>query len=260
MGSAWRTIPYSLWDSSSVITFLSWRLSSPQQTVPNHIPEIRMKATSVIRCALLSAALLLGTTHTSSAQPKISLGPQVTTMGVGLGLSVKPSDRLSLSAEYNYFPIEEITEDDLGSTLRFDPDIQGGTLMVLLHPFASRFALGAGIQIGGITADGELELTPGDLIDLDGTEYTVDQLDTFTADFNFGDMKPAFLIGWVGQGFNFMFGAAIASPELELEATGILAQIPQFQADLQAEVDRFNEDLGSFPVYPLVRLGWQFGF
>ena len=98
------------------------------------------------------------------------------------------------------------------------------------------------------------------MIELDGTEYTVDQLDSFTADFNFGDMKPAFLVGWMGKGFNFLFGAAIASPELELEATGLISQIPQFQADLQAEVDQFNDDMGSIPIYPLVRLGWQFGF
>ena len=208
----------------------------------------------------MSSVLIFFAAMPSQAQTRISLGPQISTMGVGLGLSVKPSDRISLSADYNFFPIEEITEEDLGSTLRYDPDIQGGTLMVMLHPFASKFAIGVGIQIGGISADGELEFTPGDLIELDGTEYTVDQLDSFTADFNYGDMKPSLMIGWMGKGFNFMFGAAIASPELELEATGQIAQIPQFQADLQAEVDEFNDDMGSVPIYPLVRLGWQFGF
>lgn len=205
------------------------------------------------------ALCAISATTPSVAQTTISLGPQVTTMGFGLGLSVRPTDRIGLSAEYNFYPIQEITEEDLGSTFRYDPDIQGGLLMVTLHPFGGSFGLGAGVQIGGASAKGELEFSPGDLLEIGDNEYTSNQLESFTADFKYGHLKPAFMLGWMGRGFNFSFGVALASPELEMEATGLIADQPQFQADLQAEEDRFNDDAGSIPVYPLLRLGWQIG-
>lgn len=217
-----------------------------------------MSTSSFLRLVLLAAFLLAGVASPANAQRKIALGPQVTTMGFGLGLTVRPTDRVGLLAEYSYYPIADITDDDLGTTLRYDPDLQGGLLMVTLHPFGGKFGLGAGIQIGGASAKGELEFSPGDVLDIGDSEYTVDQIESFTADFKYGDMKPAFMVGWMGRGFNFSVGVAMASPELELEATGLIAQIPEFQADLQAEEDAFNDDAGSIPVYPLLRLGWQF--
>lgn len=219
-----------------------------------------MRTSTIARFAILSCALFLGTSSNAQAQGKISLGPQVTTMGFGLGLTVNATDRVGISAEYNYYPIQEITDSDLGGTLRYDPDLQGGLLMVTLRPFGDKFGVGAGVQVGGASATGELELNAGDLLELGDSEYTVDQLESFTADFKFGHLKPAFMLGWMGKGFNFGLGIALASPELELDATGLIAQQPEFQADLQAEVDKFNDDMGSVPVYPLLRIGWQFGF
>ncbi|MDA0378568.1 MAG: hypothetical protein O3C45_08595 [Bacteroidetes bacterium] len=215
----------------------------------------------IIGNALLAIALAFAASAPASAQSKLSVGPQVSTMGVGLGLSYRATDRIGLSAEYNFFPLEEVNEtDDLGTTLSYDPALQGGLVLLTLHPFGGKFALAGGIQIGGASADGNLEFSTGDLFELGDGEYSTDQLESLTAKFTYGDMKPTIMMGWMGKGFNFAFGVSIGSPELEMEATGLIASIPQFQADLDREVQKFNDDAGEIPVYPHLRLGWQFGF
>ncbi len=213
------------------------------------------------RFALLIGVLLTATSIPATAQTTVSLGPQLSTMGFGLGLSVRPSDRIGVSAEYNFYPLADLEEsDDLGSTITYDPDIQGGLIMVTLHPFGGKFALGGGIQIGGASATGELEFGAGDVIELDGVDYPVDQLESFVAEFEYGNMKPAVMMGWMGKGFNFSFGVSIGSPEITIDTSGPIANLPEFQRDLEIELASINDDLSEIPVYPQIRLGWQFGF
>ncbi|GAB5521238.1 MAG: hypothetical protein RhofKO_34890 [Rhodothermales bacterium] len=129
--------------------------------------------------------------------------------------------------------------------------------MVHLHPGGGRFAIGGGVLIGGVDADGTY--TFDDDIDLASNRYSGSDVGDLQLEFNYGKVAPVAIFGWVGRGFTFLFGAALAAPSLEASATGPISGDAQFQQDLDTELNDFTDALNQVPVFPYLRLGWQFG-
>lgn len=216
----------------------------------------------------LLLALLLSV-HVASAQAplsavpgiRVAVGPQVTTLGVGVGASVRFARLFGVSAEYHLTPgIPDYDRSGFGHTLTFDNAISGGMLLATLHPTGGAFAIGAGLLFGGVTSDGLLDLDPsgGASIDLNDRTYPVSQVGNLTSDFEFGGVLPVLVIGRMGSGLNIALGAALGKPSLVLEADGPAASDPTFRRDLDAEIEDIQEDLDKIPVYPYLRIGWRF--
>ena len=90
---------------------------------------------------------------------------------------------------------------------------------------------------------------------------THQDIGNLTGSFDFGGPAPAFMVGRRSGGFNLGVGVALTGrPQVNLTATGALSEDPQFQADLDREVQAAQAELDRIPVMPLIRLGWQFGF
>ncbi|MFT5144454.1 MAG: hypothetical protein ACI80V_003595 [Rhodothermales bacterium] len=221
----------------------------------NNLPNRIFSFVSVVALSGLAFAPL------ASSQVRLSVGPQLSTLGVGVAATARVSNKIGISAEYNLFPLSETKKTGFDNTLTIEPTLGGGQAMLTFHPSGGKFALGAGLQVGGINGDLLIALDPNGSATLDlGTgSYPAAGVGNLTGTFEFGSVQPSFMLGWIGSGFNFAFGASIASPELVIEATGPLKTDAAFIADLQREIQDFDDSAGSVPVYPYLRIGWQFG-
>lgn len=230
-----------------------------------------MKTIPVARALVrtLALALALVVTLPASAQQgaskavAFSVGPQVSTLGVGVGASARLSSKLGVAAEYNLFPVSSIDRRGFGNELLIEPAVRGGLLLFTFHPMGGKFTLGGGIQTGGADADMSFALASGSNTTVaigDGT-YRADEIGTLNGHVNYGSaVQPSLLVGWTGKGFNAAIGAALATPAIAFSASGSLKDDAGFRADLQKEIDDFDEAAGRVPVYPYLRLGWHFGF
>lgn len=214
---------------------------------------------AAVAAALLSTAPLA---RTAEAQISISVGPQVSTLGIGVSGEVRLLGALGISAEYNFAPINSVERLGFGNSIIFDPTLGGGMLLVMLHPGGGKFAFGGGLMQGGLSIDGVAALDPssGSTMEFNGRSYSAADIGTFNANLEYGSTQPAAVMGYSGKGFNFLIGAALAKPTLDAFATGPIGDDPTFKADLDAELQDVRDDLDLIPVYPYVRLGWQFGF
>lgn len=222
-----------------------------------------IQRTAGLLSVLLLAGGLMLTPSASGQRMSYSAGPQITTLGVGVSASARFTDLVGVSVGYNLFPLQSTEKEGFGNSIAIEPALQGGLFLVTLHPTGGKFAIGGGIQAGGMSADALLSLDPnsGAVIELGSHEYPASGVGDLIGTFEYGSsVQPSFLIGWVGPGFNLALGASLATPTLELQATGPLKNDAQFQADLKMEIEEFDDTAGQVPVYPYFSLGWQFSF
>ncbi len=67
------------------------------------------------------------------------------------------------------------------------------------------------------------------------------------------------MVGWRGEGFNFGLGIALVkNPEIDLRATGPLADDPLLQSEIDREMEDIRDEL-KLSVLPIFRFGYQFG-
>lgn len=212
--------------------------------------------------ALILIAVSTAFTTPALSQVSFSIGPQISTLGLGVSGEIRLMRIVGISAEHNFTPISTISRSGFNSTFSVEPELGGSMVMIMLHPTGGKFALGAGIMAGGLTAEGIMALDPnaGAEISLGDGSYPASQIGALVGSLEYGKTQPAFLLGWAGRGFNFLIGAAIATPTATIEATGALKNNPTFTADLDREVSDLEDNLKLVPVYPYIRLGWHLGF
>lgn len=207
--------------------------------------------------ATLFLAVLSSTTVLAQTS-EWSLGPELNGFGVGAGVSYGLTATISLSAELGFLPINEISFNDEDVDYTASPDISGGIIGVHFHPFKGNFSLGVGLVIGKYLLDVEAVQNTG-TVEIGNMDYPASDVGTLIAEFTLEGSWPALMLGWRGSGFNFGLGVAFVDvPEIDIRATGILANDPQFRADLDEELDEIRDEL-ELAVLPLIRIGYQFG-
>lgn len=188
----------------------------------------------------------------------VYLGPQVSGLGIGASAQAKFT-QLSVSGEFGFIPINSFTIDSDDIEYDVDTRLGGGLLMLNFHPGVAGIAIGAGVLVGGYSADGDAIELVGEVEIGDGM-YQAVELGTLAGEIDFGGPAPAIMLGRRSGGFNLGVGVAFTgSPKFNLNVTGPIADDPQFQADLEVERRNAQEELDRIPVLPMVRLGWQFG-
>ncbi len=222
------------------------------------------------RALVLSVALLAFTSSGGRAQSvgpdlpgiQVSVGPQVSTLGIGAGASVRFARMFGASVEYHFTPaFPDIEESGTNNRLTADVSVHGGTLMATWHPTGGSFAVGAGLFFGGANADITLDLDPNGTTTVDLGDHSYDAADvgTVSGEIDYSGVRPVFALGLMGTGLNVVLGAAIVGPDASLSADGALSTDPEFRRDLDLEIEDLNDDLSKVPVYPYVRIGWRFG-
>ncbi len=208
---------------------------------------------------LYLASVLLFVAGTAGAQiPRFSIGPEINGLGVGGSASLGMGGFFSLSAEFGFIPIGDITltEGDIDYTA--SPDIAGGVIAVNLHPLRNRFSVGVGLFAGGYAGDVVSESLSG-TVEVGGQTYTVEDVGMLTGRFSLKGPGPIVMAGWRGKGFNFGVGLAfLGDPDIDLGATGRLQNDAAFRAELEKERQQIQDD-AKLSMLPFFRLGYQFG-
>jgi hypothetical protein len=211
------------------------------------------------RSIVLVVMALLVSADPSSAQ-SISVGPQVSLVGIGASASVRLHELASVSGEFGFVPIGEQSKDVDDIEYSIDPRVAGGLIGVNLHPMGNNFSIGAGVFFGGYSGDAKSEFLAGEIVEIGDGEYDGADVGALVGEFKWNGISPAITLGLRGKGFNVGIGIAFSgSPEFGIEATGALRTDPGFQADLDSEIESAQEDIEKVPFIPISRIGYQFG-
>ncbi|GMQ83125.1 MAG: hypothetical protein BMS9Abin05_2608 [Rhodothermia bacterium] len=187
---------------------------------------------------------------------ELSLGPQINGFGIGASVSYSLTDLLSLSAEFGFLPISDVslTVEDIEYTI--SPDISGGIIGINLHPFKGNFSVGVGVVLGKYSSEAETGQL-SDAVEIGDTDFDAASVGSLEGDFAMEGAWPAVMIGWRGSGFNFGLGIAFNDrPDIEVISTGSINNNPFFQGELEKEIRRIRE---KFDAIGLIRIGYQFG-
>ena len=214
--------------------------------------------------------LLLGTTMVGLAPRPASgqglgLGASVHvgTLGLGAQLSMPLiGSQLRLRGGFDYQPLEI----DVGlSDVRYDLDLPSPSLTAVLdwHPGGGSFRISGGVVY--FTEPLELEATPTARVEIGAREYDPGEIGSLIGALRTSESGPYAGIGW-GHGGGRRLALSLdlglvynGMPEVTLRATGPVAGVPAFQAQLEAEIKEIDELLEYARVYPVVNLGLSVG-
>ena len=218
------------------------------------------------KCTWVFAIIItIATVLPATGQVKWSIGPELTSTGVGIGFTAKVTPQFGFSAEATTVGslANQLLETYGDDALDFDGDIttdisvSGLILVGSFYPFGRTFSIDAGMFWGGYNF--VIAVTPSEGVEFGGTTYTPEELGLVELEANIGGPSPILMFGWHGRGLNLSVGAYVNNLTYELSVDGLIANDPTFEQDLQAEIDTQSEDFSSFPVVPFFRLGFQFG-
>lgn len=197
----------------------------------------------------------------------LGLGTQVGTQGVGLHLTYNFSRSFYLKLEGNYFDYSDDVDID---GVDYDGDLDFSNLGITANylPFESsgfRVTLGAffGQNKFSGTASGA-----GQNVDLNGTNYTLGANDSLRGSVEYDSINPYIGIGWdwaFGESQNIILGldlgvSYLGDPNSSVTATGPFSTTPNFNTNLQAERQTFQNDIEDYKFYPVVKLSLTYRF
>lgn len=190
-------------------------------------------------------------------------------IGVDAGYKFSPNlhARLGLNTvgfNYNY------ASEGIDYAAKFQP--------TNIHLLGDYFPFGGGLRLtGGLVAQNNrftatAKSGAGNQINLNGTNYDADQVGTVESEGKFTNgIAPYLGIGFgtpISSGFGFNLDAGVmfsGSPTVKLSANNISSLIPtaqqnQIRSDLAAQERQTNSDIKSFNLYPVISIGFSYGF
>lgn len=215
-----------------------------------------------LRAVLLGG--LLGMVAAPAAAQSLAVSGRISTLGIGAEAGIGAGSMVGLRAGFNVQPFEPSREfDDIDFTL--DLASPSYTLLLDLHPGGSGFRLTGGAVFFG--SDHELRGVPTEAVDIGDQSYTPEQIGTLSGMFEVKDVAPYLGIGFgriggrTGPGFVVDLGVALqGEPGVQLSASGPIASQPVFIANLEEEEREIEDDAKAFRFYPVLSLGFAFGF
>lgn len=208
---------------------------------------------------------MAGSANAVDPGSKSSLGPHVSTLGLGAEASAMISDNLVLRLGGNYFAYG--TSEGIDG-ITYDADLTlasaGGALD--LHPFGNGFLVSAGVYWNGNGLD--IDATPTTSVTIGSSTFTPAQVGRIDGEVEFNAVAPYVGFGWDGSHFgdgalSFKFRAGLfymGKPDVTLRSTGTLAGNAAFQAELAREEANIEDDLEILGFYPAVTLGFTYRF
>ena len=178
----------------------------------------------------------------------------VSTLGAFVAPTYEINDKLSLRAPLYFGAMSDEFDVD-GNTVEGSIDANAIALMADFHPLGNALRVSGGIGIGGYDLSGKTtDLT------LDGTtfagvsEVTIGQKQ---------DLAPVLSVGFnheFASGLTLFgdIGGRIATYQVSVKTAAPLT--PADQADLDASIAGYNDDLAAFGVTPFLAFGIGFRF
>lgn len=212
----------------------------------------------------LAALLLLGSLAATPARADdLWFGVRGGTLGLGLEATWRPVPYLDLRAGLNRFSFDD---DGAEAGVEYDGEVDLDTYYATLNLRApmTPFRLTAGYFVN----NNEVSLTSreGAAIEIGGTLYPADQVGTLSGAVAFDDGAPYAGVGMDFRvfdtvGLSLDFGVLFqGEPDVVLAASGPIADLPQFQDDLETERRELQAELEDYDLYPVAMLGFHWNF
>jgi hypothetical protein len=211
----------------------------------------------------LSTSLSCGAAYADTG--RFAISPGVTTSGPGAELITK------LTSNINFrFGVHGLSLDLDGTESDIDYDFEADLLcfsgLIDWHVFGNSFRITGGIVVNESEVD--LEAEPAATLEIGDTTYTAAQIASLTGNLGFDNIAPYVGIGWGNPftskkrwGFMFDLGVAFTGPaDLDLSASGPLAEDPTFLANLERERQDVEDDLDNFKFFPVLALRFFYRF
>ena len=213
--------------------------------------------------ASLLALLVVSTGIAQAEDSNFGVGIKAGTLGLGLEVRWDALPIVDFRLGANSY---ELDADDSYSGIDYEGtlDLETYYLTANFNFPLSPFRITAGVFSNG----NELAMTSavaGDFI-IGGDPYTAAQVGTLTTNTSFESTAPYLGIGldfelFGKAGLNFDLGMLWQDvPLVTLEANGLLANDPFFQASLAAEQQDLTDDLSNFKAYPVISLAFVYNF
>lgn len=155
----------------------------------------------------------------------------------------------------------DVTKGDIAYD--FDLKLRSFSLLMDVHPIPLMgFRLSGGVILNNNRVD--MTAVPQGTYEIGGQTYSGAQVGQLLGEMTFRKAAPYVGLGWGNAansriGFAFDLGVAFqGTPDVALDATGPIAQDPNFQADLQREEQNIQDDVKIFKYYPVVSIGLSF--
>jgi hypothetical protein len=255
------------WRSSTIIV----RMTS------NLLPAARSPRQALVVAAVVLAAIVL-LPRPAAAQAgyetyvhRHALGAKVGTTGPGIEYSYAYSEfpRYGLRANLNY---GSYTRGTTRSGILFDASAKFRSLALLAdaHPFENDFRVSAGllVNLNKVVADGR---PTGDTVTINDVTYPSSAVERADGEVTFQWPSPYFGVGWgaaptgtPGLFFSLDFGVAYQRGDVTLSVscgpTLPAAECARLQSDVSAQQAKFQDDLTSYRLYPILNLGFGYKF
>lgn len=198
-----------------------------------------------------------------------SAGVNISTLGLGIQANQMVTDKIAIRGGWNHFDYKKSFSSsgvDYDGKLKLD----NYTLVADFYPNTKgSFHYSAGLLFNNnkVNADGKPQA--GATFTINGTSYTVSQVQSVNGDASFNSVCPYIGIGWgkpAAKGnvqFTFEVGAVFeGKPSVNLTANTTLIgpALTTFQNNLDAQKAKLQDDLNKLQVYPVVTAGvvWSF--
>ncbi len=194
----------------------------------------------------------------------VIFGPDVSTLGLGAQAGARFNDYFALRLGGSYF---DYGFDGEFGGIDYDVDLklQSAGAILDLHPFGSGFRLSAGVRWNGNTVD--FATIPIGSVQIGDQTFTTAEVGRLDGDVAFNAVSPYVGLGYVASlaGGRFLIGFDLGmlyqgKPDIDLRASGLLANDPTFIAELNREADQIEDDLEFLGFYPVVALSFVFRF
>lgn len=215
---------------------------------------------SLSRVAVL---VMLAASAAATADNDFGLGLKAGTLGIGLEASWQPLPYLDLRIGANAYDYEEDgTQAGIPyeATLALETAYLTGNFHFPMSPMR--------VTLGAFSNGNEFLMLNDDAADvsLGGITYPGAAVGTLTSVTSFASTSP-----YLGIGFDFSLAGKVGmnldlgvlwqgEPEVTLEADGLLAQDPLFQASLEAERLELEDEMSDFKAWPAVSVGFFYRF
>jgi hypothetical protein len=213
---------------------------------------------------LIAVAMLPSIAFPQERKSGCAVNAKVGTLGIGADLSCSLVPRiLNLRVGASFFPYTaNFTEKDIDYTGKLR--LGGVPIALDVFPFKNWFRLGGGLivnlnEVKGTAVANQGTLTIGD------HRYSVQDVGQFQGQAKFNRAAPYFGIGFnnpVKRKGHWGFFADLGGmyhgrPLITLTASKTSTQL---QADLIKEVQKVNEDLKKFTIFPVIQFGLSYCF
>jgi hypothetical protein len=221
---------------------------------------------TALKIALFGIASVAGVlaTPASAQDSRWSVGLTGGTLGVGPQVSFRPIPQFGVRANAGFLSVSRDEEVD---DIDYDGDLNLNSYGAMLDWFPT--GGGLRISLGGRVNNTDIDLVgrPTTSVTVGNTTYTPQQIGTLSGTVTTDDFAPLLTIGYGGTlAEGFTIGAEIGvlwqgEPEIgNLRGTGLLANTPQLQADIEREEREIEDDLSDYDMWPILQVEFLYRF